>query len=973
MKPGSGIEVAGERAVTGSAVNFSALIESSDDPIWAVGLDFGLLAINRAAQRALKSELGFEAPVPGGARPEELVPPVEAAIWNGYYERALIEGSFRVEHTPPSGRTHEITFNRIVVNGEVVGISGFGKDISGRKLVERAIQDAEKKYHSIFDGALEGMFQTGLDGKILTANSAAVRMFGYSSAEEIKCLVQDLGHDLWVSPEARESFLKKVEERGSIRGFECEFKRKDGTFVWVSLSARKVESEGQRPAYLEGFLEDISNRKQTEKLLLDGEERYRATFEQAAVGILHTSFESRIIRCNRRFAEIIGYTPEEVSGMTFQQLTAPEDRTRSVEVMERQLAGATDAAHFEKRYIRKDGSLTWVAITTSVQRDGQGHALHFIALAQDINARKQAEEQLATAQEALRASEERYRTTFQMSLDAVNLNRLSDGMYIDCNNGFLEITGYARDEVIGHTSQELNVWADAQDRARLTDILNRNSVCRNLEAQFRKKNGEIFWGLMSASRIELGGSPCVLSVTRDISDSKEAEEEIRNLAFYDPLTHLPNRRLLLERLRQTIASGSRSGRKRALLFIDLDDFKTLNDTLGHHTGDLLLQEAATRMAGCIRASDTAARLGGDEFVVMLEDLDTRSEEAATQARVIGEKIREALSEPYQLEGHECLCTASIGITIFGDKKDNSSEILKQADIAMYQAKAVGRNTMRFFAPELQATVNARAALENDLRQGIKSGEFVLWYQPLVYEDLIVGAEALLRWNHPRRGHLLPGGFIPLAEETGHIVSLGNWVLQTACEQLAKWASEKDSARFSIAVNISALQFRQPDFVDQVLAALDRSGANPENLKLELTESMLAHNIDEVIAKMTELRAHGLRFSLDDFGTGYSSLGYLKRLPLDLLKIDRTFVRDILEDAASRAIAQTVISLSRAMNVAVIAEGVETNEQRVLLEKLGCHSFQGYLFSPPLPLEKFQRLLPGFVSVPVMEPAVEGGV
>ena len=316
-----------------------------------------------------------------------------------------------------------------------------------------------------------------------------------------------------------------------------------------------------------------------------------------------------------------------------------------------------------------------------------------------------------------------------------------------------------------------------------------------------------------------------------------------------------------------------------------------------------------------------------------------------------------------MEGHECLCTASIGITIFGDKTDNSSEILKQADIAMYQAKAAGRNTMRFFAPELQATVNARAALENGLRQGIKADQFVLWYQPLIYEDLIVGAEALLRWNHPRRGHLLPGEFIPLAEETGHIVSLGNWVLQSACAQLAKWACGKETAHFSVAVNISALQFRQPDFVDQVLTALDRSGANPENLQLELTESMLAHSIEEVIAKMMELKARGLRFSLDDFGTGYSSLSYLKRLPLDLLKIDRTFVRDLLEDATSRAIAQTVISLSRAMNVAVIAEGVETNEQRIVLEELGCHSFQGYLFSRPLPVEEFQLLLPGFVSVP----------
>jgi diguanylate cyclase (GGDEF)-like protein len=447
----------------------------------------------------------------------------------------------------------------------------------------------------------------------------------------------------------------------------------------------------------------------------------------------------------------------------------------------------------------------------------------------------------------------------------------------------------------------------------------------------------------------------VLSVTRDISEAKIAQEEIRNLAFYDSLTRLPNRSLLLERLRQCIAAGSRSCRMRALLFVDLDDFKTLNDTLGHQTGDLLLQEVAVRLAASVREVDTVARLGGDEFVVMLEDLSENAEEAATQARVIGEKILTALSEPYQLDGHDCLSTSSVGATIFGDKKESISEILKQADIAMYQAKAAGRNTMRFFAPELQAAVNARATLESDLRQGIKSGQFVLWYQPLIYKGLIVGSEALLRWNHPLRGLLRPGEFIPLAEETGLIVPLGNWVVDMACNQIAAWARAKETAHLSLAINISALQFRQPGFVGYVLAALKSAGARPEVLQLELTETSLVYNVEDVIAKMIRLKVAGLRFSLDDFGTGYSSLAYLKRLPLDQLKIDRGFVRDILDDPTSRAIAKAVIDLAQAMDISVVAEGVETDQQHTLLNDLGCLSYQGYLFSPPLPLDEFQLL------------------
>lgn len=448
---------------------------------------------------------------------------------------------------------------------------------------------------------------------------------------------------------------------------------------------------------------------------------------------------------------------------------------------------------------------------------------------------------------------------------------------------------------------------------------------------------------------------------RELQQLKAAHDEIRNLAFFDPLTGLPNRRLLLDRLQQTLAAGLRSNRKGALLFVDLDDFKTLNDTLGHHMGDLLLQEVARRIVASIRESDTVARLGGDEFVVLLQDLSELSEGAAAQAKIVGEKILATLHQPYRLDGRECRSSSSIGITVFGSGEDSKNEVLQQADIAMYQAKAAGRNTLHFFAPALQKAVNARAEMEEDLRQAIHRNAFRLHYQAQVDRGVLVGAEALIRWNHPKRGDLPPNQFIPLAEQTGLILPLGDWVLETACKQIKTWSTRKNTAHLTVAVNISARQLLSPDFVKNVLETLDRTAANPQNLKLELTESMFVNDLEDVVTKMTELKAHGLRFSLDDFGMGYSSLGYLRRLPLDQLKIDQEFVREILADASSSAIAQSIISLSKAMGLSVIAEGVETEAQRDLLAHLGCHAFQGFLFSAPVPPDEFELLLPNLAK------------
>jgi diguanylate cyclase (GGDEF)-like protein/PAS domain S-box-containing protein len=938
--------------LTLAEANLSALIESTEDLVWSVDLNWVLVTFNRAFEQNIESRRGLR-PM-AGMGPVDLLPPERAAMWPPLYERALAEGPFRAEVAAIDDRTLEMALSPIVMDGKAVGVSALGKDITERKRAERALLEAERKYQETFDEAHEGMFQAAPDGTALTGNRAMARMLGYDSVEEAKTRIKDTTQDVWVDPEERTRFMRQLLEQGVVRGFECLFKRKDGGSFWASVSCRKTYRGDGRTAANEGFVEDISERKRAEAQIRESEERYRRTFEQAPVGIIHTSFEGRFLRCNARFAEIVGYSQEEILGMTFQQITVPEDIGKSLNVLELALNGVAEAGVWEKRYVRKDGSPIWVRLTQSTLRDGEGRILHFITLVEDINARKTAEARLATALEGLRTSEARYRTIFETSVDFVSINRFSDGAYLDVNRSFLDTTGYTREEVVGRPSSELGIWADPQDRKNLIDLLEFQGQCRNLEVRFRRKNGEVFSALMSAAAIEIDGVPCIVSMTRDISDAKAAEDKIRDLAFYDPLTRLPNRRLLLDRLKQALASSTRSHHRHALLFVDLDNFKKQNDAVGRQNGDLLLQEVARRLTACVREVDTVARQGGDEFVVILEELSEVAQEAASQAKSLAERILVATSRPYLVGGRECHNGVSIGIAVFEDHPESAIEVLQQAETAMFQAKAAGRNTIRFFEPALQEAVNARAAMEDDLRQAIQSNQFVLYYQPQVSDGVLIGAETLIRWNHPKRGLVAPGEFIPLAEETGLILPLGNWVLETACRQIAWWAERKEADGIKFAVNISARQLRQPGFVERVLEVLESTGANPQNLVLELTESMLVENTEDVIAKMTDLKAHGLRFALDDFGTGYSSLSYLKRLPLDELKIDRTFVRDILGNAASGAIARAIISLSQAMRLSVIAEGVETVEQEDLLAGLGCHSFQGFLFSRPLPVEEFER-------------------
>ncbi len=521
------------------------------------------------------------------------------------------------------------------------------------------------------------------------------------------------------------------------------------------------------------------------------------------------------------------------------------------------------------------------------------------------------------------------------------------------NKSAERLYGWSAEEALGRTKEEF-LTDDPMIFVEAAKSLVEYGDWRG-EVPQRRKNGsaltvEAHWTLVKDDDDRVQS---ILAIHTDITQRKKAEDKVQHLAFYDQLTGLPNRQFLFDRLLCALAASGRNALRGALMFIDLDNFKTLNDTLGHDMGDLLLQQVGLRLASCVRETDIVARLGGDEFVVLLEKLSEQAPEAALLAKSTGEKILAALNHPYQLAGYEHINTSSIGVTLFKGHEDSADDTLKRADLAMYQAKAAGRNTIRFFDPLMQAAVTHRLALEADLRQGARANEFRLYYQPQVDHDgRVTGAEALIRWQQPQRGLVSPADFIPLAEETGLILSLGRWVLETACQQLATWSTQDKTADLDIAVNVSARQFRHPDFVGLVLGVLADTGADPCRLKLELTESVLVDDIETTVSKMTALKDKGIGFSLDDFGTGYSSLSYLKRLPLDQLKIDQSFVRDVLTDPNDAAIARTIVALGQSLGLGVIAEGVETEAQRNFLADNGCHAYQGFLFGRPLRAEHF---------------------
>lgn len=689
-------------------------------------------------------------------------------------------------------------------------------------------------------------------------------------------------------------------------------------------------------------------RKQAEAAISKASQRLQIALEGSQISVWELDTSTNEVWLDASWAKYLGNPPAE-SHIAFTKLldmVHPEDRKSIIDSSVQCLKGEIDRYVVEHRVMSANGKWFWILSRGQVtERDSTGRALRVSGTNTNITDRKLDEQELRIAATAFESQEG------MLITDA-------GGVIMRVNKAFSDITGYPPEEVIGKNPSIFKSGRqDAHFYAAMWARINNAGVWGG-EIWNQRKNGEIYpeYLTITSVRDSSGIITNYVATFSDITERKSAEDEIKSLAFYDPLTRLPNRRLLLDRLHQALASGARNGREGALLFIDLDNFKILNDTLGHDIGDLLLQQVAKRLESCVREGDTVARLGGDEFVVMLEDLSEHVAEAAAQTKAVGEKIITMLNQPYQLATHTSRSTPSIGATLFAHH-ESMDELFKQADIAMYQAKKAGRNTLRFFDSVMQDAINTRAMLEEELHTALENQQFQLHYQIQVDSALrIIGVEALLRWAHPVRGMIPPSAFIPLAEETDLILPIGEWVLHTACAQIKRWSDSPVTRHLRIAVNVSSVQFAQDGFVAQVQRALVESGIDPACLKLELTESMMLNNVDDTIVKMHQIREFGVGFSMDDFGTGFSSLSYLKKLPLDQLKIDQSFVHDLVLDHNDNAIVEAIITMGEAFGLSIIAEGVETETQRALLSQNGCNTFQGYLFGKPMPINQLDALL-----------------
>ncbi|MXR36813.1 bifunctional diguanylate cyclase/phosphodiesterase [Craterilacuibacter sinensis] len=741
-----------------------------------------------------------------------------------------------------------------------------------------------------------------------------------------------------IHPQDQPALQTAWRELMNDKHFAVELRVRDGeSWRWLYISGEAVDADLQ----VIGFVQDINARKQRELELGAQAQQLALAMTASGEGLWDWNLATQQVSHNAQWCRLLGLDPSHLSHATdfFIHLIHPHDRPA---VQARIGTCLQDKGSYvsEHRLRHHDGHYVWVLDRGDVvERDEAGTVLRMVGSLSDISQRRAADEELRIAASVFDAQE---------GMLIVG----ADQRILRANRAFGEISGYNGPDLAGQSPLLLRTGKYDMDFYNGIWEAVASSGSWQGELWIKHQQGRFIPVWMTGSAIwDDGGTISHYIVTlSDLSQYKAAEREIHRLAFYDPLTGLPNRRLLLERIEHALLTHQRSGNEGALLFIDLDNFKPLNDSYGHEMGDRLLKEVAERLGQRLRQDDTIARLGGDEFVVLLENLDSEPAKAASQTEHVAEILSDLLAQPYHLDSHTHHCTGSIGIALFSDAAGRADELLRQADLAMYQAKTAGRNALRFYDQAMQTAVQQRLTQEHALREAIAAQQFVLHYQKQVDNNgAATGYEALLRWKHPQRGLIAPGYFIALAEETGLIIPLGRWVLEQACQQLARWSKEEDCAHLRLAVNISPLQFQQDDFVDTVIAILQQSGATPERLELELTESLLLSDIAHAADKMHRLRKHGVLFSLDDFGTGYSSLSYLKHLPLNQLKIDKSFVDDITHSTSADAIVRTIIALAHSLELNVIAEGVETAQQRDFLLANGCKHHQGYLYEKPAPL------------------------
>ncbi|MFK4232681.1 PAS domain S-box protein [Pseudomonas guariconensis] len=861
--------------------------------------------------------------------------------------------TLEVQFRASTGKLHDgiLCTQSIELEGVTYLLSTF-VDTSERKRAEQALKDSQERLDLALDSAQLGTWDWHIPSGMLYGSARAAQLHGLPPVpfhESFEAFFEGVSeHERSVMRQTYRSLRE-----GPAGNYQVTYRVQldNGQSRYIESRARLYRDEQGKPLRMAGTLLDITDQVEREQRLSASEEKFASLFQVSPDPICVTRQDNgQFIEINRAFTQTFGWSAEQVIGRTAEQIglwAESAKRAQRIEqvIRERALSNVAVVVNHHN-----GSSLTCVISSCQITVDNQPCS---VTTLRDITQQQRAEA-------ALKASEEKFAKAFHSSPDAITLTERSTGRYLEVNDGFCRLTGYSSAEVIGRTVYEIGIWADDKQRAALLTELRERGRVHHREMLGRNKRGDILTVEVSVEPLSLNEADCLLLTARDVSQLKNAQAQIRHLAYHDPLTNLPNRALLMDRLSQQIALLKRHNLRGALLFLDLDHFKHINDSLGHPVGDTVLKIITARLEASVRLEDTVARLGGDEFVVLLSGLEGSRDQVEAKVRELADTLRELLAEPMSLDGQRLQVTPSIGVALIPDHGATPADLLKRADIALYRAKDSGRNTTQLFHTSMQKAASERLRMETDLRLALARGELALHFQPQVdaRDNRIVGAEVLLRWHHPQLGQQPPSQFIQVLEESGLILEVGSWILDEACDACARMLEDGliDADDFSLCVNISPRQFRQNDFVERVLRSLDDYRLPRRMLKLEITEGIVIQNLEDTISKMRELKRYGVSFAMDDFGTGYSSLTYLKRLPVDALKIDQTFVRDAPIDPNDAEIVRAIVAMARSLDLAVIAEGVEQSDQLEFLERQGCYLYQGYLHSRPLPLPEFRQML-----------------
>ncbi|HEV8611778.1 MAG TPA: EAL domain-containing protein [Thermoanaerobaculia bacterium] len=933
-----------EAAVKSSEALKSAVIEAALDAIVTVDAQGRILEFNPAAERMF----GFPRDGAVGQPIAELIVPPSApeghrqgmARYLTTGETAIIGKTLEMTAMRSDGSEFpiELTVTRLPSDGDPI-FTAFMHDVSERTRAETALRESEERFRVAAQISTDLVYEWDLEtGKVVHFVSG---MPGAQSLPSTREEWENLLH-----PDDRERVVASVRrtlETGQLSFEEYRVVLPDGS-VRVRIGYGKLIRDAQgRPSKWIGVNKDVTERRRTEVALKESEQKLRTLVGNVPIVLFAIDRDGTFTHSEGKGLEALGITPREVVGRSVEDVY--RDHPDILDHIRRALAGEVhtatvrigDAA-FETRY--------------APYRDDESLVGGVIGVAMDVSERWRAEQ-------ALRASESRYRTLYERNLAGV-FRATADGWLLDCNESFARIFGYASP---AHALRQpaLDFYLRPGDRNTFLTRLRETGSLNNFELAARRRDGTHIWVLENATLVEGpdGVGPLIEGTVIDITERKRAEEQVRHLAFHDALTGLPNRLLFNDRLTMALAQAHRGRQKLATLFLDLDRFKVINDSLGHGVGDELLRRVADRLRVCTREEDTVARLGGDEFIVLVPRLASDED-----AEIVARKILSAIRLPFAIEDRDYFLTTSMGVSLYPIDGIDAETLVQNADTAMYRAKDQGRDNYQLYAPAMNTRANERLSLENRLRQALQRQELVLYYQPIV--DLstgrVRGAEALLRWRHPERGLLPPAEFITLAEISGLITPIGKWVLETACEQIREWQA-LGHPRLTVSVNLSPRQFQQADLVSEVAAALAAAEIEAGCLDLEITESSAMENAERTINTLWELRRLGVGISLDDFGTGYSSLNYLKRFPIDRVKLDRSFVRDVVKNSEDAAIVRAIIAMAHTLKMVVVAEGVETEDQLAFLRQHQCDEMQGFLFSPPVASADLLKLLVRRQAIP----------